>query len=160
MALQLHNLPKVKGKKKGKRLGLGHGSGHGKTAGRGHGGQKARKSASIDPLFEGGQSSLVQKLPYKRGRRFTNLEFKKNYTIVNIGDFEKLDDSAKIVDKATLAKAGITSNNVQLLKILGDGDLSKAWAVHADSFSSSAKEKIAAAGGKVVITSKQKKPKE
>ena len=121
------------GRKKAKRVGRGPGSGHGKTSGQGEKGQKARKGYSMRPTFEGGQTPMFRRLP-KRG--FSNVQFAKNFTIINVGDFEDLDKSI---------------TEVSGLKVLGDGELTRPLTVKADKFSAKAIEKIQAAGGKVEV---------
>ncbi len=129
-----------------KRLGRGHGSGLGKTSGKGHKGQKARSGGSIKPGFEGGQMPLQRRLP-KRG--FTPLS-RKVYSLVNLRDLE-LFDAGSVVDLETLGKAGLVGQLKDGIKILGDGDLSKALTVKAHKFSKSAQAKIEAAGGTVEV---------
>lgn len=120
-------------RKKKKRVGRGTSSGSGKTCGRGHKGQKSRAGGVKGPYFEGGQTPLHRRLP-KRG--FSNYPFRKVYQVVNVGDLNKFEE------EVNLKKEG------QLWKVLGEGKLSKALAVHADKFSKSAQEKIEKAGGK------------
>jgi large subunit ribosomal protein L15 len=129
-----------------KRIGRGHGSGHGKTSGKGHKGQKARSGGSIIPGFEGGQMPLQRRLP-KRG--FTPLS-RKVYALVNLRDLE-LFDAGSVVDLESLGKAGLVGQLKDGIKILGDGDLTKALTVKAHKFSKSAQAKIEAAGGTVEV---------
>lgn len=129
-----------------KRIGRGHGSGLGKTSGKGHKGQKARSGGSIKPGFEGGQMPLQRRLP-KRG--FTPLS-RKVYALVNLRDLE-LFDAGSVVDLESLGKAGLVGQLKDGIKILGDGDLSKALTVKAHKFSKSAQAKIEAAGGTVEV---------
>ncbi|MGW8312389.1 MAG: 50S ribosomal protein L15 [Desulfuromonadales bacterium] len=129
-----------------KRIGRGHGSGLGKTSGKGHKGQKARSGGSIKPGFEGGQMPLQRRLP-KRG--FTPLD-KKVYALVNLRDLE-LFDAGSVVDLEALGKAGLVGQLKDGLKILGDGDLTKALTVRAHKFSKTAQAKIEAAGGTVEV---------
>jgi large subunit ribosomal protein L15 len=137
------------GRKKAKRVGRGPGSGHGKTSGQGEKGQKARKGYSMRPTFEGGQTPLFRRLP-KRG--FSNVQFAKNFTIINVGDLEDLDKSITEVSAEILLENGllrkVASNG---LKVLGDGELTRALTVKAAKFSAKAIEKIQAAGGKVEV---------
>ena len=146
--MKLENLPKTVNRRT-RRLGRGHGSGHGKTSGKGHKGQKARKSGGIPLSFEGGQTPLIHKLPYKRGRGFSNFHFKKNYIPVNISDLEKLDSGSK-VDNEVLLRLGLIRKGTDLVKLLGNGNISKALNIKVDAYSISAKEKIEQAGGKLV----------
>jgi large subunit ribosomal protein L15 len=131
-------------KKKSKRVGRGPGSGHGKTSCRGHKGQKARSGAKHRAYFEGGQMPLQRRIP-KRG--FFNLS-RKDYQVVNVGDLNRLQ-----ADKATLEslfEAKLIRSRREPLKILGNGEISKAVEVSAHAFSKSAVQKIEAAGGKVM----------
>lgn len=141
--MELNNLrPALGSTKNRKRIGRGVGSGHGKTATKGHKGQKARSGGSIKPGFEGGQMPLQRRLP-KRG--FTPLS-RTEYTVVNIGQLDVFE-SGSVVDMEALAKAGFVGKVQDGLKILANGDLTKALTVKAHKFSSAAKEKIVAAGG-------------
>ena len=130
--------------KKRKRLGCGNSSGTGKTSGRGQKGQKSRSGGGVHPGFEGGQMPLQRRIP-KRG--FTNI-FKKEYRIINVSQLEKLN--LAVVDPDALIKACLLKED-SFLKILGNGEITKAVTVTADVFSKSAKEKIEKAGGKAVI---------
>ena len=125
------------------RKGRGPGSGNGKTAGKGHKGQNARSGGGVRPGFEGGQLPLYRKLP-KRG--FKN-RFAVNYAIVNVSDLNKFEDGA-VVDLAMLMDARIIRKEMDGLKVLGNGELTKKLTVKATVFSATAKEKIEAAGGK------------
>jgi len=141
--MDLSNLkPAIGSTKNRKRIGRGHGSGLGKTSGKGHKGQKARSGGGIKPGFEGGQMPMHRRLP-KRG--FTPLT-KKEYALVNLRDLE-LFEAGSVVDLAVLAQAGLVNRVGDGIKVLGDGDLTKALTVKAHKFSKSAAEKIAAAGG-------------
>ncbi|MEN8661924.1 MAG: 50S ribosomal protein L15 [Lentimonas sp.] len=144
--MNLDNIPTIKGATHPtKRLGRGEGSGHGKTSGKGHKGQKARSGGGIRIGFEGGQMPLYRKLP-RRG--FNNFNFKVSYQLVNVGQLEKLEGDT--VDRESLVKAGLIRDNKQGVKLLGDGELSKAYTVSVCKVSASAKSKIEAAGGKLV----------
>ena len=125
------------------RKGRGPGSGNGKTAGKGHKGQNARSGGGVRPGFEGGQLPLYRKLP-KRG--FTN-RFAVNYAIVNVEALNAFENGA-VVDAAALKAAKIVRKELDGIKILGNGELTKALTVKATVFSATAKEKIEAAGGK------------
>ena len=129
--------------KDGYRKGRGPGSGNGKTAGKGHKGQNARSGGGVRPGFEGGQLPLYRKLP-KRG--FKN-RFAVNYAIINVADLNKFEDGA-IVDLAMLMDARLVRKEMDGLKVLGNGELTKKLTVKATVFSATAKEKIEAAGGK------------
>lgn len=146
--MRLHNLSNVKGAvHRRKRVGCGEGGGRGKTSGRGGKGQTARSGGSIRPGFEGGQMPLYRKLPH---RGFNNKEFRTNYTIVNLGDLAKLDASVVDVNAAILAKAGLVRSNDLPLKVLGDGEISRAFNVTARKFTASAKAKLEKAGGQAI----------
>jgi len=126
------------------RKGRGPGSGNGKTAGKGHKGQNARSGGGVRPGFEGGQLPLYRKLP-KRG--FNN-RFAVNYAIVNVEALNAFDDGA-VVDAAALKAAKLVRKELDGIKVLGNGELTKALTVKATVFSATAKEKIEAAGGKI-----------
>ncbi len=127
-----------------KRLGRGIGSGVGKTSGKGHKGQNARSGGGVRLGFEGGQMPLIRKLP-RRG--FTNADFKKSYSIVNVEDLNKFEDGS-VVDAKTLLENGVLSKVESYgVKVLGRGELTKSLTVRASKFSNSAKEKIVKAKG-------------
>ena len=126
------------------RKGRGPASGNGKTAGKGHKGQNARSGGGVRPGFEGGQLPLYRKLP-KRG--FNN-RFAVNYAIVNVEALNAFDNGA-VVDAAALKAAKIVRKELDGIKILGNGEITKALIVKATVFSATAKEKIEAAGGKI-----------
>ena len=143
--MNLENIPTIKGATHPtKRLGRGEGSGHGKTSGKGHKGQKARSGGGIRIGFEGGQMPLYRKLP-RRG--FNNKSFKVSYQLVNVGQLEKLEGDT--VDRESLIAAGLVRDNDQGVKLLGNGELSKAYTVKVCKVSVTAKSKIEAAGGKI-----------
>ena len=145
---ELSNLQPAPGAvRKKKRLGRGESSGWGKTAGAGHKGQKARRGNSKPaPGFEGGQMPLARRLP-KRGFRPRN---RVEYAIVNVGSLEGLD-AAGTVDLEALQAAGLVKKGRELLKVLAQGEITKAFTVRAHKFSAAAVEKITAAGGTVEI---------
>jgi large subunit ribosomal protein L15 len=130
-----------------KRVGRGIGSGLGKTAGRGHKGWGARSGTSRRPGYEGGQMPIYRRVP-KRG--FTNARFSVDYTVVNVGVLEAFESGAT-VDFAAILERGLASKTDPLLKVLGDGELTKALTVRAHKFSASAKAKIEKAGGSAVV---------
>ncbi len=145
--MKLHELSPAPGSAKANwRRGRGTGSGNGKTGGRGHKGQNARSGGGVRPGFEGGQLPLYRRLP-KRG--FTNI-FARNYAIVNVSALERFEDGA-VVDADVLLENGIIRRELDGLKILGDGEITKKLTVKASIFSAVAKEKIEAAGGKVEV---------
>jgi large subunit ribosomal protein L15 len=132
--------------KKPKRIGRGMGSGHGKTATKGHKGQKARSGGTKGPSFEGGQTPLQRRLP-KRG--FKNYPFKKDYAILNLSDFDRVNDD--IITPEILIKTRIVKDPKSGIKILGGGTLSRPITIQAHAFSAAAIEKINAAGGKAEV---------
>ncbi len=134
--------PPVGAKHSKKRIGRGDGS-QGTTAGKGTKGQKARAGGGVRPGFEGGQLPIIKRLPSIRG--FTNV-FKIEYSVVNVGDLERFDAQTEVT-KAVLKNAGLIRHSALPVKMLGDGNLSKALKVQAVRFSESAKAKIEAAGG-------------
>jgi len=147
--MKLHELKNVAGAiHRHKRVGCGEGGGHGKTSGRGGKGQSARSGSSIRPGFEGGQMPLYRKLPH---RGFNRARFKDVYAVINVGDFEKLDASVTEVDAIMLASAGLIRPGETYVKVLGDGELTRAFKVTAARFSESAKARIEKAGGQVVV---------
>jgi large subunit ribosomal protein L15 len=127
-----------------KRIGRGTGSGHGKTATKGHNGQKARSGGSLKAGFEGGQMPMQRRLP-KRGFNPLN---KKIYTRVNLSQLESFESGSNI-DAGVLVQSGIVKDIRAGIKILADGELTKALVVKDLRVSAAAKEKIQAAGGTV-----------
>ena len=143
--MNLSNIRAPKGaSEKRKRVGRGMGSGMGKTSTRGHKGQGSRSGTSMMRGFEGGQMPLHRRLP-KRG--FTNI-FRTEYKVVNLGRLAELGETN--ITPEVLRKAGIAGKN-DLIKVLGDGELTSAITVQAHKFSKSAQEKIAKAGGKAEV---------
>ena len=135
--------PAVGSAKASYRKGRGAGSGNGKTAGKGHKGQNARSGGGVRPGFEGGQLPLYRKLP-KRG--FKN-RFAVNYAVVNVAALNRFEDGT-VVDAEVLKAAKLVRKELDGVKILGNGELTKKLTVKATVFSATAKEKIEAAGGK------------
>jgi len=133
-------------KKRPKRVGRGRSSGHGKTSTRGHKGQKARSGGGVRPGFEGGQMPLSRRLP-KRG--FTNI-FRKEYTILNVGDLEQRFKAGDEITPEVLVKNGLIRKRDRI-KILGEGKLTKGLKVSAHAFSKKHKERIKEAGGKIEV---------
>ncbi|OGR63885.1 MAG: 50S ribosomal protein L15 [Elusimicrobia bacterium GWB2_63_22] len=144
--VSLNNLkPKWGSIHKRKRLGTGQGSGHGQTSTRGQKGQNATSGGAKPDGFEGGQIPLLRRIP-KSG--FSNVRFRTKYEWVNISSLEKCFKAGAEVTPDSLVKARLVKH-VTLIKILGDGELTKALTVKAHGFSASAKEKIEKAGGKI-----------
>ena len=132
-----------------KRIGRGPGSGHGKTSARGHKGQFSRAGASHSVVFEGGRMPLVRRVP-KRG--FNN-RFALKVGTVNVSDLEANFDAGAEITIEALKEKSLAKYNYDVLKILGDGELTKKLKVTAHRFSATAKEKIEKAGGEVVVLS-------
>lgn len=133
-----------------KRVGRGYGSGHGKTSGRGQKGQNSRTGGGVRPGFEGGQSPLILRMPYKRG--FTN-PFKKHYEIVNLSDLEKIGPETQLTPETMLSLGLVDHKQASTqdlrVKLLGNGDVSAAYAITVHKASAGARAKIEAAGGTV-----------
>ncbi|MBR7101384.1 MAG: 50S ribosomal protein L15 [Clostridia bacterium] len=145
--MKLHELSPAAGSTRDVfRKGRGAGSGNGKTAGKGHKGQNARSGGGVRPGFEGGQLPLYRKLP-KRG--FNN-KFAKEYVTVNVSALNVFEDGAT-VNLDTLVACGIVRKELDGLKVLGNGELTKKLTVEAKLFTVSAKDKIEAAGGKAEV---------
>ena len=145
--MYIHELSPAEGSKKDvKRVGRGHGSGWGKTSGKGHKGQNARSGGGVRPGFEGGQMPLARRIP-KRG--FNNI-FAAKMAAVNVSSLEIFKEGTE-VDAELLLASGLVKNIDNGVKILGNGEITKALTVKAHAFSASAKEKIEAAGGTVEV---------
>ena len=143
--MKLHELSPAEGSAKAAwRKGRGPGSGNGKTAGKGHKGQNARSGGGVRPGFEGGQFPIYRQLP-KRG--FNNKRFATVYATVNVSDLNRFEDGA-IVDIQTLLDARVIRKAQDGLKVLGNGELTKKFAVKVPC-SAAAKAKIEQAGGTV-----------
>lgn len=146
--MKLHELSKNEGATTTrKRVGRGTGSGLGKTSGRGQKGQKSRSGASISPIFEGGQSPLYRRL-HKRG--FSNAKFKVRYASINVSDLNRFNDG-DVVTPELLKEIGMVKNQLDGIKVLGNGTLSKKLTVKAHRFSSSALKKIEKSGSKAEV---------
>lgn len=145
--MELHDLKPAEGSRKNrKRVGRGPASGTGKTSGRGLNGQKSRAGGGKGAGFEGGQTPLARRLPKLPG--FTNIN-RTEYLPVNVSRLEEKFNAGDVVDGAALKAAGIIKHEDALVKVLGDGNITKALTVKVDKVSASAKAKIEAAGGKV-----------
>ena len=130
------------------RVGRGHAAGKGKTAGRGLNGQKSRSGGGKRPGFEGGQTPLYMRLPKLPGFRNIN---RVEYVPVNVSRLEAKFEAGSVIDNAALVAAGIIKHEDALVKVLGDGEITKALTVKVDKVSASAAKKIEAAGGKVEL---------
>ena len=126
-----------------KRVGRGAGSGLGKTSGKGHKGQNARSGGGVRPGFEGGQLPLFRRLS-KRG--FNNYNFRTVYATVNVGDLERFEEGTTVT-KELLIEVGLVKKELDGIKVLGNGELTKKLNVQANKFSSTAKAKIENVGG-------------
>lgn len=145
--MKMHELgPAYGATTKRKVVGRGIGSGTGKTAGKGQKGQKARTGGKIRRGFEGGQTPLYRRIP-KRG--FNNY-FAKEYAIINVSDLEVFDNDTTVNSKALIEK-GLINKELDGVKVLGNGTLTKKLTVVATKFSKSAEEKIQAVGGKIEV---------
>jgi large subunit ribosomal protein L15 len=138
--------------RKKRRIGRGMGSGRGKTAGRGQKGQRSISGFSLMRGFEGGQMPLHRRLP-KRG--FHNI-FHTEYAVINVGRLDKLEGDT--FDPASLAESGVLRKQLDGVKVLGSGELTRAVTVRAHMFSESARQKIEAAGGKAEVIESGKQP--
>ena len=145
--MKMHELgPAYGATTKRKVVGRGIGSGTGKTAGKGQKGQKARTGGKIRRGFEGGQTPLYRRIP-KRG--FNNY-FAKEYAIINVSDLEVFDNDTTVDSKALIEK-GLINKELDGVKVLGNGTLTKKLTVVATKFSKSAEKKIQAVGGKIEV---------
>ena len=146
--MKLHELERNReAKQVRRRVGRGMGSGLGKTSGRGEKGQKARSGVSIPAQFEGGQLPLYRRLP-KRG--FSNYDFKIKYAVINVSDLNKFDDGTEVTPEL-LKTTGILKNQLDGVKILGNGVLEKKLTIKAHKFSKSAVEKLEKSGCKIEV---------
>ncbi|MCJ7471554.1 MAG: 50S ribosomal protein L15 [Actinobacteria bacterium] len=145
--MKLSELESPKSLKKKKRVGRGNGSGHGTTSGRGTKGQLSRSGGNTRIGFEGGQMPLQRRVPHLKG--FKNLR-KKVFNVVNVGDLEEFKEGTTI-DYKLLKEKGLIMKKDSLLKVLGNGELSKKLTVKANAFSGSASAKIEKAGGKAEV---------
>lgn len=145
--MQINDLKPAQGAhKKRKRVGRGHGSGRGGYSTRGLNGQGSRAGGTKGAGFEGGQTPLYMRLPKLPGFRNFN---RTEYVPVNVGRLEGLFEDGDTVDAAALVEKGVIKHDDALIKVLGDGTITKALTVKVDKASASAIQKIEAAGGKV-----------
>jgi len=139
-----HQVAPTKGARKNrKRVGRGDAAGQGSTAGRGMKGQKSRAGSGPPIWFEGGQLPLIKGLPMKRG--FHN-PFKTYYSLVKLETLDKFDAGNRITPELLLERGYLRNLNLPV-KVVGDGEISKAVTVVAAKFTRSAREKIEAAQG-------------
>jgi len=145
--MQIHDLFPAPGSRKNrKRVGRGHGSGHGGRSGKGNKGQLSRAGGGKGPGFEGGQNPLHMRLPKLPG--FKN-PFRIAYAVVNVGRLDEKFSAGDVVDVDALFASGMIKSRQVAVKVLGDGEITKALTVKVDKVSTAAATKIAAAGGKV-----------
>ncbi|MDY0088514.1 MAG: 50S ribosomal protein L15 [Coriobacteriia bacterium] len=145
--MQVHDLFPAPGSRKDrKRVGRGHGSGYGGRSGRGDKGQLSRAGGGKGPGFEGGQNPLYMRLPKLRG--FKN-RFRTEFAVINVSRLEDRFSAGDVVDIDALFAAGLIKSKTAPVKVLGDGEITKALTVKVDKVSAPAKVKIEAAGGTV-----------
>ena len=146
--MKLHELQPNEGSvKTRKRVGRGAGSGLGKTSGKGHKGQNARTGGGVRLGFEGGQLPLFRRLS-KRG--FNNYNFRTNYATINVSDVEGFEDGTEVTVELLL-DTGLVKKELDGVKVLGSGELTKKLVVKANAFSETAKAKIEKNGGKAEV---------
>ena len=147
--MNLHELsPNPGAKHRTKRLGCGESSGQGKTSGKGHKGQKSRSGGTIRPGFEGGQMPLHRRLP-KRG--FNNYTFRDTIAVVNLARIEEKFEAGETVDEASLRERSLMKGVYDAVKVLGQGEVTKALNFKVNLVSATAREKIEKAGGSVEL---------
>jgi len=146
--MKLENLPRSKEAKNIKRVGRGPGSGMGKTSTRGEKGQKARSGASIPAWFQGGQTPLHRRIPI---RGFNNKQFETKYATLNLSDLDKFFNDGDVVTPEVLKERKIIKKQLNGVKILGNGELTKKLTVKANRFSTRAVTKIENSGGKAEV---------
>ena len=145
--MELHSFsPNPGSKHRNKRLGCGESSGPGKTSGKGNKGQKARSGSGTRVGFEGGQMPLHRRLP-KRG--FNNYDFRFKFVVFNVGELDDLFDAGATIDEAALRGQGLVNGPCDKVKVLGVGEVTKAFHLVVAGASASAREKIEKAGGTV-----------
>lgn len=146
--MKLHELMQNAGARKTrKRVGRGMGSGLGKTSGKGEKGQKARSGVSIPATFEGGQLPLYRRLP-KRG--FSNAPFKIKYATINVEDLNRFEDGT-VVTPELLKETGLLKNQLDGVKVLGNGTLEKKLTIKANKFTQKAVSEIEKSGSKLEV---------
>jgi large subunit ribosomal protein L15 len=145
--MTLFNLSSKLGKKKKKLLGRGNGSGHGTFCCRGGKGQSARSGGSIRPGFEGGQTTMLRRMPKLRGFKNPNHQ---EFQVVNVVDLNCFDNNEEVTVEKLFAKKLISKKN-QPVKLLGNGELEKTLTVTVSKASASAIEAIQAKKGKVIL---------
>jgi large subunit ribosomal protein L15 len=148
--MQLNDLfPAPESRKNRKRVGRGNGSGHGSTAGRGDKGQNSRAGGGKGPGFEGGQNPLHMRMPKLGGFKNRN---RVEYAVVNVSRLEELYAAGETVDVDSLFAKGVIKSKTTPVKVLGDGEITKALTVKIDKVSGPARAKVEAAGGTVDLS--------
>lgn len=146
--MKLNELEKnIGATKKRKIVGRGRGSGLGKTSGKGHKGQNARSGGGVRAVFEGGQTPLYRRLP-KKG--FSNYRFQTTYAVINVSDLNRFEDGT-VVSPALLKEVGLVKNQLDGIKVLGNGELNKKLTIQAHKFSKTAVDKIEKSGSKIEV---------
>ena len=153
--MKLGQLSRASGKlRKSKRVGRGMGSGNGMYAGRGVKGQNSRSGGGVRPGFEGGQNPLYMRLPKLRGtsNKSHNIGiFRADHSVLNVSQLDRLEAGTVVTPELMMQMGWVKKMGKKGLKVLGQGELSKALTVHAHAVSESAKAKIEAAGGSVEV---------
>lgn len=145
--MQIHDLFPAPGSRKSrKRVGRGNGSGHGSTAGRGDKGQNSRAGGGKGPGFEGGQNPMHMRLPKLPGFKNRN---RVEYSVVNVSRLDQVFAEGDVVTAETLVEKGVIKSAAELVKVLGDGEITKKLTVKVNKVSVPAQAKIEAAGGTV-----------
>ena len=145
--MKLNELKPAEGsRKKKRRVGRGQGSGRGGTSGRGHKGQKSRSGGSIPAWFEGGQMPLARRLPMKGFKNPT----RKVYEVINVVDLERSGLEGEVtVD--VLRASGVVTGARKPVKVLANGEITRAITLKVNAISAKAREKVEAAGGTVEL---------
>lgn len=147
--MKLENLKPANGSTTKKvRVGRGIGSGLGKTSGRGHKGQWARSGGGVKAGFEGGNIPMIRKVPI---RGFNNYNYRKEYSVVNVGDLESLDANTIVTEELLYEYRIVGKRAPYGLKVLGNGTLTKPLTIKASKATKSAIEKVEKAGGKIEL---------
>lgn len=144
--MKLNELSPAYGSTKSRKR-VGRGGKYSKTAGKGEKGQNARSGGGVRAGFEGGQLPLFRRLG-KRG--FNNTRFRTVYATINVSDLNRFEDGT-VVTPELLIETGAVKKQLDGIKVLGNGELSKKLTVKANKFSKSAKEKIESVGGKTEV---------
>lgn len=145
--MKLNELKPAEGaRKKKRRVGRGQGSGRGGTSGRGHKGQKSRSGGSIPAWFEGGQMPLARRLPMKG---FTSMS-RKTFEVINVCDLERSGLEGEVtVD--VLRASGVVRGTRGKVKVLANGEITRAITLKVNAVSAKAREKVEAAGGTIEL---------